>query len=543
MVEGLDQKQRITEELRIKYLRLHGIKSLHNPINWTFTLDRSIYLFICVYKFFQKYEKLLAKPENKYDKDLYSQIADTYDDFIPNIFPADPQIKFHAFARGLVNHNLEVQLRPIMYVFYTLKLYSFGWLLQQFCIKSRAKFVLTDVSAVEEMIADKFLYVFGQNYIEDTLFNAFNMRIFETQIQTFEALYSDFYGQFFGNPVHEQNDYTLLAGHPNSRPFSTFVSSGLRQYKKLYVWLTNGGHDRQKFRVFINRFRSDLTQTFEQMVDVFNDRVVEVLKWMFQIRRYQYCEEVVDVFALYSVRAVCFNVIRLVTHLHMLITFLLSDFERWESRVSYSLGKPGYTEMLDTIYYVYDDLNQLRTMMIVYNFDDELDRLTETIEQCRQSVKTFYKIMYQRITFQWIREIYQVYEFIDYQLRHGHPLPPMFLELSNRLISLQTCVGLSFSAHFIDLDRETGSLFRKEMNEDLEEISNNAVVSHSLAPFLAIAQPCRDHLANAVAVRTARPFQANSVFLHYITHQYPDIAALTPQQVGLDMTQADITII
>ena len=523
--EYLDFYPKSDDEKLIKQIRICGLGSPDNVINMSVMVTRFIHCFISVYKFFARIEKHFTIVEHQSAKIDVNDYCIRFDqDFVARFRP-EPQTKFIVSERDMNDSELPVHMQPNIAVFYTLKLYSFGWFIQNRCIKARSQVIFINVLNQRYFIADSFHFIFNHAVIEETLRNSINYSLFEIEDKV-SVLFNDFY-EFWGKPLHEMNNYDI-----NVHPMTMFVGSANLQYYKLYVWSTNGGDARPKLTSIGAQFNVDLIRMYNRNVHIFDDNVIPVVQWLTIIRHYEYGEEVLDVLALYLCRAYCFILIEAVAKLFGLMHGL-QNYEHCQDDVAFSMGKPGWLQLFQTIDNLANAFHELRALYI--NFEDEMERISQTVSESQQSVKQFCKHLYAKLSFEWIGELAGV---TDFALNHN--LTPDVLDICNDLMLLQLIVGLAFSARLANYLRYTFKIVRENMFT-LFNVLSTSNMAHEFERFCLGIVPTRLYLSNPNAVRNARPFATN-IWQNYLNNVFADIVILTPHHVALDMDEANRVI-
>ena len=101
-----------------------------------------------------------------------------------------------------------------------------------------------------------------------------------------------------------------------------------------------------------------------------------------------------DVLVVYLVRATCYCIAKAVADLFRLLHGLQVERlcrQNW----SISLGKADLRELLMTITALTEPLADIRTNFIV--FDDEIDRIDNTLRQTARLCRQFYKFLYMKL--------------------------------------------------------------------------------------------------------------------------------------------------
>jgi hypothetical protein len=497
-------------------------------------------MMIAIYKLVAKWKKYQVGLKLDHVKEIADRIGRTFDRFLVTNYTAQPVIKFTVNPQDEANSGLPQPLRSNINAFYTLKLYSFCWLMQRSAIDHRISFLAANILRFETAV-EHFEFLFDHLKIEQTFRSTTQDVLLDTD-DRLELLFRDFY-HFYGPAGHETANFTPRPNQPMTRPFTFFLPHGIRQYYKLYVWLRNGGQNKLKFTAIIDRFNEDTTELFDQSTDnVFNDRVLATMAWMRQSRQYECTEELLDVLTLYSVRAICFNFVRHLSRLIGLMRDVLGFYERFFFGVAYFLGKPGWTELLDTETNFRDYLGDIRDLYADY--DDESGRIDNTIEMTRRSIRDMYRSMFYRLTWGWMAEMTKICDYTQAEIYAvpPRPIPQQVFTQLNQLLIFNTVVGVTFTTHHFNKHRMLFWKFRKDLN-----LIFNRFVSLPYAlqfnRFFMTYQPFLDFLSNDMAIAVANPFNQASGWLGAIHPTNPNLINLQPQNVNLDMNLADITIV
>lgn len=524
--EYIEYYPKSDDEMQIKYLRLKGFGSFYNVLNVKVTLKRFIYSFVCVYRFFVRIDRNLTKPE---EKNAFIDANDScvrFDRKFGRKHKPEPPSKFVISAEDLAANQLPAEKRLNLMVFFTLKLYSFDWFLQKSCVMARSG-VLDYEARRRTQIADQFVFVFNHLVIEETLLNTFNISLF-TITNRLEELFSDFYDNFWGQPLHEEHSYDI-----NTQPLSEFAESAVQQYNKLFVWSTLGGYNRAKFSAILEQFRDDLSGIHNQNVDIFDDRISPEMEWLLADRGYEFVEEVVDVLVHYLCRATCFCLTKVVATLFR-VMHGLQNYPHCRNDVAYSLGKPGWTEIFVTLEEFVRVFDQLRDIYLF--FDDEMERIFQTFSDTQIMIKKFYQFFYTKLSWEWHREVVRIANQVN-----NPALTAQQIQLFNDLMVLETVVGIAFSVRFANHFRFGFNSLRRDMFR-IHDLVINFQAPHNYHRFATCLPTVRQYMADPMAVRTARPFESNH-WSNYLNQLIPDLMALTAQGVGLDMNEADRVIV
>ena len=160
------------EEVEVKLARNRALQRGRNPLNVDVQLDPYIHAFICVYKLFPKLEAILPAIHSERAAQHTSDYYIRFDRAFSQHHNQNPSVKFTVSQQELNSGGLPPDLRPNITVFYTLKLYSFGWTLQKHCITARADLLIYTGRTSLTQIADSFRFVFNNEIIEETVRNA-----------------------------------------------------------------------------------------------------------------------------------------------------------------------------------------------------------------------------------------------------------------------------------------------------------------------------------------------------------------------------------
>lgn len=521
--EYLHYTPKTEEERIIKYKKLYALTSASNIFNVVINVGLFVKVLFNVYKFSVQIDIKLTKPEQKSAHNDISSYWTHIDEAFARHFTTQPNGQFTIGPNQLENTVLK-NTEANLCLFYTLKLYSIAWYLQNQCIMGRAGLLNFDVH-LHTHIANHFQFFFNYSPIEETVRNTFNMPVFEIS-DRLEALFNDFYN-FWGQPTHELN-----AWNPSQRPLFQFADSAFGQYERLFVWLTNGGPYRPKFYAIVEEFDDQFKVLYDRNDEIFCGAMTPIYEYFFS-NNYDYCEEVMDVLALNLCRGHCFCMNQMVATLFRLMHGL-QNTQHCDQEVAYSLGKPGWTELFATIECFGAHFSELLHLYVI--FDDELERISETFSKTRIAIKKFYLFLYYKLSWEWHKENVKIANFVT-----ANPQVPSHLLLYNNLMILQTAVGISFSVRFVDHFRYVFRSLRKSIYNFYRIISNNPRYANNFQRFRSCLLTVRDYMTDRQAVISGKPFETTQ-WEDYINQLFPDLMRLTPQDVALDMVEADQVI-
>lgn len=419
--------------------------------------------------------------------------------------------------------------KQLFTVLYTLKLYSFGFVIQRHCINAcdgvlNDDYQLPQFSERLNFIVDYQVieYPFRASVTPQSPFN----QLFTIDIQRTNQYFVNFYGNLgiYGKPDHQ--NYTA-----QTHEYITYVESTVRHYLKLWVFGSEIGFSRIRFTEIVNHYRNQFNQIRLQSINLEAVLVVSV-DWI-RLRHFPYEIETMDLMVLYLMRAMCYCfVANVFAFFHQLNTEVDSETLKGQNR-SFAFSRPGWVQFFNTIYHVLNVLEHQRTAHIIY--DDELDRINNTFEETSETIKKIYKQCYRRLSYYWRSEIFYA---VDNLRANPYTQPQKITFIYFELF--QVMFGLAFTARFYNLNRLTFKNSRRRLLTFFTDHCHGAAqVYQLLRSFHAFVN---QYLSNGNDIQTASPPHSASC-LPFIHQRFPDLLTLQPIQYGLDINQYDNPLI
>ena len=329
--------------------------------------------------------------------------------------------------------------------------------------------------------------------------------------QTFSPDFEEFYEQFWGVARHEDVVLTDLADNIDSAHF---------QYQRLYYWVTHNGDNKRKFVKIIDSFNDFLFDIRNRSEEIFDIKIVLSLQCL--PPTYPFSAEVFDHLVYYLVKANCSVLLSTVAlFLQPMHSLQISDLVT--QGISYSLCKPGWIPLFQTLDTVLSELDDLKTYYISY--DDEFNRISNTCLQTKRMIKDIYRQFYSKLAFEWLDEMKVCYRLTQTTKK------------SIELLALHLAVGLSFIAVFCDTFRSKFCDYRRMMFRALRP-QIRPTLAHQRA-FVACINPCNTYLRDRQLIAAASPFTRNP-WRSQLNQIFTQFDRNSGQQLNIDLNAANI---
>ena len=508
------------------------VRSYHNPLNVKVSLSPFANALIWVYKFFSQVISRLTIP-NTYESvkavnDGFSKLDRDFFDRYNNLSQQVKNNLFEVTVRELVANRVPIPKRQHVYVLYTLKLYSFVYVVLDHCIKARNQLfeehMKKDVKAPGQF-GDMLRFFRLYSALEQPFRQmSANAKLFSISYDMTQMI-DDFYLTFWGRAPHELNV-------PQNPVLIDCVTSAFNQYKKQFVWIKNGGNTKKKFKALLEVYVQQLNQNLVNGQEIETNYLVPIYEQLSDDQHRAYDIETMDVIYLYLVRAICH------IHLSTALTFtqrllatidsppVLNRYDR-----GYQMCKPGWTQIFDSIRSAQDQFYQLRQRYIV--FDDETERLGQTLDNSRNSIKAIYRGYYYKISKQWIEELSKMSYYIRQTARTG--LTNADSQIVGSLMQLQLIFGLVCTTKFHAVFRTTFSVLRKGIQQSFRSAIGKVL---HVQLYKACVTPMDEYLRNFANLRQKEVHECK-IWTDFLGQHIPDLLTLQPNDVGLDMAVAD----
>ena len=525
------------DQIRIKYMRakIYQPEATENKFNVEMTLHNFTNTFVWVYKFFSRIEFKLATPRGEDAWNNVFTYCSNFDiDFNTNFNALTQNEKQNLFSqtatdKELTDSGVPIEYKEHIFAFYTLKLYSFGFVIQRHSIRARDKilsFMIKRYHLADTQIADALTFITNNTVIEETFRAQFpkRHRIQVKSVKT-EAVFDHFYSIFWGKAQHEINPTPYYMHN---------VESALKNYRKLFVWTREKGYEKKRFTAVVRNLDKELEQRSHRCQELFTTYVIPVCAFLYnrsevEEQRYQFAPEMMDVLVLYTVRAVCFNIMA------TLFSFFRNIYNKVETKVlnqqflAFNMAKPGWISLMDSMNMVIDRLDQLIALYVIY--DDEMERMTKSVHAYKTLVKSIYKHHYFKLSYIWMTELSRV----DQQTQNLRLTVDDERAIGD-LMELQLMFGLAFTCKLHERFRLTFLYLRNYLWKCFKKANGQTPF---LLRFTAERAQAEQYLRDRKAINEANPTTCQ-IWTQLVTQNNPDILKLGANDVNLDMNQADV---
>ena len=607
-IEYSDYVPKSENDLFIKYQRIGAIRwgKGCNRLNVRIELDNFTTALIWVYKFFLRTTaKLTMAHEWQSRQKIFDYCSDFDQDFRQqfNQLPADRKTnQFKVSEADLKQIRFPQELNTTLDVIYTLKLYSFGLVIQHYCISARDKnlkdiFNTGDISFSQ--FTDIFRFVVDYTILEQT-FRGRNTGqfLFDVDSGGTQYVFTAFYEHFWGRAQHELQ---------NLPQYLLYLRSAALQYSKLFVWLKENGNQRAKFKAIINEFQNQLEQNINKSNIIYNLYVLNTIEWLYkhgnddinhiteteeiakeqsdaehgnrsrsrsstssssassgssgsssktksdsqssdsdsdgsdsssketvtedEHHYYDNAVETMDLIMFYSARAILFCVMTTVFDFFQRIFNVIETQSLNSQFMAFSMAKPGWVPLFETIQLVLHTLEVIRTMYIEY--DDETGRLWDSVDTTGQLAKCIYKHYYCKLCQQWLEELVQVPK----QLANVGNLNQQQAHVVGSFLELQFIFGFTFTAKFHRFRKIFNKLRRDILRFLNSPIAQNTPLMQRLVDCRA---PAEHYLKDLDAVNEAEP-SGCQIWTNHLKQTNAALFNLKANKMGIDLAQADTT--
>ena len=532
-------------ENEIKYMRVKALQyrsaddpetTYHNPLNVTFKLEPLANTFIWVYKFFTQIKPMFTEAKAEGWKKADDGCIEMDKDFLDTYMHLTQQQKDNIFEltdEEMTANAVPIELRQHFYALYALKLYSIAYVVQRHCLKAHnmmltaasKKGVITWIQA-----PDVFRMITHYIWLEQPFRSvSANNRLFRISSGVINQMIDAFYITYWGRAPHEQNV-------PKKPDFIHCITSAINQYKKLFVWMKYNGDSTKKFRALMAVLKQQLEHQFVSSQEICVTHLKPIYQFLSQHQHGLYDMETMDAIILNLVRGICF------CNLSTIVLFLRRINETFEIRalssrfLSYLQSKPGWSFLFFTIQLAYNELTKVSNQYIVY--DDEMGRIIQTLDDTTQTIKLIYRNLYYKLSRHWMEELYRMNE-------HATRVPAAAQTQANSLLmanlmQLQLVFGITFTTKMNHMFRYTFFVLRITLNRLFRVMTGQ---KPHFQRFQACKGPTQTFLQNFFALSQTQDMSnvANSqIWSNFLGQYIPDILTLQPNDVGLDMAQADV---
>ena len=505
----------------------------HNPLNLRFYVRTFTETFIWVYKFFIQIEPMFPTPRRSQALETVWEYCLALDDdlraFHNGLTVQEQNSLFVALDHDFLDHGMDTLMASRLKFLYTLKLYSFGFIIQRHCIRIRDKvlnFDIDDGFSKQSQFTDVLEFIADYIAIEQTVRAVpnNNFRLFHVEKNRLQTLFLMFYGTngFYGKPDYEN--------HNESNPFFEFGLSALTFYNKLWVWIREGGNLRLRFLEIVDHYCFQFVQTIEQCQQLYYSVIEPSIHWL--SNSFTHYIETMDLLMLYLIRGLCYCfIVNVFALFHVLIMELdcphLCRFMR-----GFSMCKPGWVPFIETMKYVLTLLDNNRTAYLIY--DDELERINETFDDTKVMIKNIYKHFYYRLSSNWSTELTLITGEII-----GGGLDAQTQDRLAHMMEAQLMFGLAFTCKFNAQFRSTFHILRAKIRQDFAYCTGN---EPCLQRFQLCGPVIQQYYADIAAIAQAEPPNC-PLWQQHMHHVSSNFRTLQPQDVNLlNLAEADLPL-
>ena len=485
-----------------------------SPFNVKIHMNDFMNTFASVYKFFAKVEPMLPKAHKteaiQLMYDSYHQMEDEFLDFQQN---RQADLTFRIIGLDANYQNFEQNF----YVFYTLKIYFFEYEIQKQWINSGL--ALNSEKEYKQQVCDVFDMCWMNQHLQQTYSDKYAVAVVFPNTADFSAQFESFYVNYYGVPYQETIAVSQLMNDPN-----TLKDNVCEQLRKLYVWHKKDGNNRLKFTNIIRR----LVNVFEEITDhsnrVFRNWIIPAISGLRHTTRFG----VFDHLVYYLVKANCSMALNTMGVFFKQMHDLQHE-ELTERDVCYSLAKPGWVVLFRTFGLFMKAMDDILNAYLL--FEDEFERIANTCDQTMYMIKTVYRQLYSKLSYEWVNELSNVFHLCR------HNAMTVNRETTD-LIILHFAVGVSFMSTFCDDFRPEFYSIRKTTRTFFA--TNPCPQALTQDEYTAINYLLDSFLTDRNAIQIANPFPKNIWTANqYLSSMRTRLEALTTNQFNLDLTQAD----
>ena len=481
-----------------------------NPMNIRVYLEPLVTTFTSIYKLITKFEPML--PTAHSSKPLL-QIYNFYRQFDTDFvgFSNNNDFDFTTDYEVMATDPTQWQHFKHYYVFYTLKLYSMAFGIQKNCITSVINYNKRCSVNYRDQVCPLFTFIWDNVIIENKFRTAYQEFLFEIP-NDIGLRIDDFYNNFWGQSAHEMAATTAT--------FQECIDSGYMEYQRLYFWWKDGGEKWKRFKRILDVFIENQVAIGNRTQQIFS---TYIMRSIISIGNYVNFIEVFDVLVYYLLKAYSSMILDTIsTFMKALHTLQVNELV--DNNTSYTLSKPGWVPLFRTMYQTFDRLNQILPRFVV--FDDENERIVNTISRTRSLVKDIYRDFYQKLSFEFQNELVDIYN-----------LRPCYRPCIS-LICLHMVSGIGFLSAFIDDFRQESQYYRKILRALLDNNPDPQLHQQTVLHISRVA--ITPYLRDRNAIREAKPFLC-SIWRNLFGTLFQPLDQKTAQDLNILINEKDFS--